>query len=76
VSLHRDDDAVYLDVRDDGAGFDVDSVLAGPEPGHLGLQLLRDLVSTGGGTLQVASAPGRGTRWLLRLDIGHDGGGR
>jgi two-component system NarL family sensor kinase len=76
VSLRREDDAVVLDVRDDGLGFDVDRVLAEPEPGHFGLQLIADLASSGGATLQVASGPGRGTHWRLRLGPVPEGSGR
>jgi signal transduction histidine kinase len=68
VALHRHDDAVLLEVSDDGRGFDVDAVVAAPQPGHFGLQLMVDLVSADQGSLQVASAPGRGTHWRLRVD--------
>jgi signal transduction histidine kinase len=74
VSLRRHGEAVVLDVLDDGHGFDVDSVLAQPEPGHFGLQLIADLASTGGGTLQVASARAGGTHWRLRLNAVREGG--
>ncbi|GAA1479110.1 sensor histidine kinase [Nocardioides aestuarii] len=67
ISLSRRSDDVVLDVVDDGPGFDVARTLAEPERGHLGLQLLAELASTGGATLQVASAPGHGTRWRLRI---------
>lgn len=67
LALYEDDDGVVLDVFDDGSGFDVDTHLTNPEPGHLGLQLLADLAATGGGVLQVASAPGAGTHWRLQL---------
>jgi signal transduction histidine kinase len=76
VSLRREGDSVVLDVRDDGNGFDVDRVLAEPEPGHFGLQLIADLASSGGATLQVASAPGRGTHWQLRLGPAREGSER
>jgi two-component system NarL family sensor kinase len=67
VALHRDEEGVVLDVLDDGPGFDVEAQLSDPAPGHLGLQLLADLAATGGGLLQVASAPGQGTHWRLLL---------
>ncbi|HEX6916843.1 MAG TPA: histidine kinase [Phycicoccus sp.] len=69
VSLHREGSGtVTLDVVDDGAGFDVTTVLGDPEPGHLGTQLLADATATPGALLQVSSAPGRGTHWRLVLD--------
>ncbi len=67
LALYRDEDGVVLDVIDDGPGFDAPAQLADPEAGHLGLQLLADLTATGGGRLQVAAAPGRGTHWRLQL---------
>ena len=67
VSLGREEDDVVLDVVDDGRGFDPEAALADPANGHFGLRLLAELAATGGGTLQVASAPGHGTHWRLRV---------
>lgn len=67
VTLQRHESDVVLEVSDDGPGFDVVSQLSEAEPGHLGLRLLADLAATGGGLLEVSSAPGRGTRWRLVL---------
>ena len=74
VSLGREQDQVVLDVVDDGRGFDPEAVLADPDDGHFGLRLLAELAATGGGTLQVASAPGHGTRWRLRVRAGDPAG--
>ncbi|MEV1115693.1 sensor histidine kinase [Actinosynnema sp. NPDC049800] len=53
-------DAVTLDVRDDGRGFDPAAVR--PEPGRgYGLDAIRDRVAELGGTMTVESAPGEGT---------------
>ena len=73
ITLYRmpeADDAVVLDVVDDGNGFDVAERVAHPEPGHFGLQLLADVATTGGALIQVASAPGRGTHWRLQVPSG------
>jgi len=70
VSLHREGEDVVLDVVDDGRGFDPEPTLADPEHGHFGLQLLAELATTGGATLRVASAPGHGTHWQLRVHPG------
>ncbi|MBV9829962.1 MAG: ATP-binding protein [Marmoricola sp.] len=67
VRLGRDEDGVVLDVRDDGPGFDVEEWLRHPEEGHFGLRLLADLAASGGAHLAVASTPGAGTRWRLRI---------
>ena len=58
------DDAVTLDVVDDGAGFDTE---APPPTGSLGLRGIRDLVDESGATLAVTSQPGSGTALHLRV---------
>jgi two-component system NarL family sensor kinase len=65
VSLEGD--WLVLTVTDDGIGFDVDALAAAPAGGHVGLRLLRDLVHAAGGTLDVVSSPGAGTR--VRLEV-------
>ncbi len=59
------EETVTLSVQDDGVGFDVPATLASPPEGHLGLRVVRDLADRAGAVLQVASAPGAGTRWRL-----------
>jgi signal transduction histidine kinase len=57
-----------LTVSDDGRGFDPDA--EGPADaaeGHIGIEVLRDLVEVGGGELRFESAPGRGT--IVRLSL-------
>ena len=59
VSLRAGEDASghWLEVEDDGGGFD----LSDPVPhGHMGLRSLRDLVSGAGGRLTVSACPGEG----------------
>jgi signal transduction histidine kinase len=56
VLLGYDPDAVRLEVRDDGAGFDPDHVSGG-----YGLRGMRTRVAEAGGTLTVHSSPGVGT---------------
>jgi two-component system NarL family sensor kinase len=58
---------VRVEVEDDGAGFDPVEVLSGPEPGHLGLPLLRDAARRHGAGLAVRSHRTTGTTW--RLDV-------
>lgn len=58
-------DAV-LDVSDDGPGFAPD-VLDNPAEGHLGTQVLADLVESAGARLELSTAPGSGTTWRLTL---------
>lgn len=57
VRLGYDPDAVRLEIRDDGAGFDPDRVCGG-----YGLRGMRTRVGEAGGTLTVRSSPGAGTQ--------------
>jgi signal transduction histidine kinase len=57
---------VLLLVVDDGRGFDPDAV----HPGHFGLQLMREQAIAVGASLDVISAPGRGTQVRVRVGRG------
>jgi two-component system, NarL family, sensor kinase len=67
VSLTVEGSAVVLEVRDDGVGFDAEQARRWPEQGHFGIQVLSDVASDAGADLAVASSPGAGTRWVLRI---------
>ncbi|MBV2151326.1 GAF domain-containing sensor histidine kinase [Kitasatospora sp. SUK 42] len=54
-----------LRVRDDGRGFDPESVRRAGR--HLGLASMRDRAAAVGGTLTLESAPGRGT--LVEMEV-------
>jgi signal transduction histidine kinase len=56
VSLRRGDAGLFLEVDDDGRGFEVDMTSWG-----MGLSNLRERVESLGGVLQVESTPGEGT---------------
>jgi signal transduction histidine kinase len=57
VALARAGDALRFEVRDDGAGFRVETTARGA-----GLANLRERLAAVGGELRIASAPGAGTR--------------
>jgi len=63
VSLGEAEGWLQLSIRDDGQGFDPAQVGAG----HHGLLGMRYRIESLGGTLQLLSAPGRGTLVLARL---------
>jgi signal transduction histidine kinase len=66
VSLRVEEDMVFAVVRDEGPGFDPETVR--PDRGrHVGLGLLRERARLSGGCLDVASAPGEGATLTLRL---------
>jgi len=57
---------VILEVRDDGVGFDSSASF----PGHLGLHSMRERVANLGGTFEIESTPGDGTRITVRIPGG------
>ncbi|WP_158083176.1 GAF domain-containing protein [Streptomyces antioxidans] len=65
VRLHllNEPGAVTLTVADDGVGFDC----KGSFPGHLGLLSMRERAREVGGTLNVDSRPGQGSRIRARI---------
>jgi signal transduction histidine kinase len=61
LTLSYMDDLVTVDVRDDGAGFDPDSVRRNGSGGGFGLTAMRQRVQRLAGSLEVESEPGGGT---------------
>ena len=66
IRLQHDDGELEFEVRDDGIGFEPD----GATTGGSGLQGMADRLDAVGGSLEIASAPGGGTRITGRLPAG------
>ncbi len=64
VEVREDGEAVHVNVRDDGRGFDPAAATSGF--GLLGMQERVDLI---GGRLDIESAPGSGTRVSIMLPV-------
>ncbi|MEW5867649.1 MAG: ATP-binding protein [Chloroflexota bacterium] len=64
VELGATDGTIYLEIRDDGVGFDLTTARAS---GGLGLHTMEQRASKIGGNLEVASSPGSGTR--IRVEV-------
>jgi two-component system NarL family sensor kinase len=67
VVVGRRDGALELSVSDDGSGFDSDTA---PQPGSFGLVGMGERARLAGGSLEVSTAPGQGTRVTVRLPLG------
>jgi signal transduction histidine kinase len=67
VRVHASRHGVEVSVQDNGRGFKPEE--AGDTVGHLGLEMMRRRVAEVNGTLDVRSAPGRGTRLVARLPM-------
>jgi two-component system, NarL family, sensor kinase len=68
ISLTRDSssESIVLAVRDDGCGFDARM----PTRGRFGLLTMRERAEACGGSLELSSAPGRGTQLRAVVPIG------
>jgi signal transduction histidine kinase len=68
VTVRAQDGWVEAVVRDDGTGFDVDRARDRSRTRlHLGLDLLAERAQLAGGTIDLESAPGMGTRVTIRI---------
>jgi len=65
VGLRTDDQAILLEVSDDGRGFDPGSARAG-----IGLSAMRERVEELGGEIEISSRPGEGTEVTVRVPLG------
>jgi two-component system NarL family sensor kinase len=69
LSVGRRDDAIVLQISDDGRGFDLARRGDAPARGHIGLASSVERVESLGGRLKIDSAPGRGTRVRAELPL-------
>jgi signal transduction histidine kinase len=67
VKVEQEGGKIWCSIRDDGVGFDVAAVLASAGAHGIGLIGIRERLAPLGGTLQVVSAPGRGTELLVTI---------
>ncbi|MEU2659539.1 sensor histidine kinase [Streptomyces sp. NPDC007325] len=69
ITLSFMEDAVALDVVDDGKGFAPEGVRASTDGGGFGLPAMRSRAESLGGTFTVESAPGQGTAVAVTLPL-------
>ena len=67
LRVTRDGPEATLEVADDGQGFEQNGHQSYPE--HLGLRVLADLVREAGGSWELDSAPGEGTRLRMVVPV-------
>lgn len=65
LTLECDLQRIGIEVSDDGLGFDSQDDF----PGHLGLRSMRERAARSGGTFEIESVPGEGTRVRVRIPV-------
>lgn len=61
VSFRQKKDGVYVEIRDDGCGFDLEHVKKTMKNRHFGLQIMAERTREAGGEIKIESKNGRGT---------------
>lgn len=69
VRLQREARTIRCSVRDDGVGFDVTGASTRRGERGLGLIGIRERIYALGGSLEIVSAPGRGTELLIAIPL-------
>ena len=71
IRMTRTKDAVCMQIRDDGRGFDVSRVMRSNRGRRLGLIGMRERVEMARGTFTIDSSPGNGTILLATFPLGN-----
>jgi signal transduction histidine kinase len=69
ITLEPTDRRVRLSIADDGVGFDVLTVQRNAETPHWGMLTMQERAASMGGTVRLDSAPGRGTRVVVEIEM-------
>lgn len=60
LRLGQEADTLRINIEDQGQGFDLDKIKE--KPSSFGLQMMRERVESVGGSMEIKTAPGQGTR--------------
>lgn len=74
IAIRRSDHQVTIQIEDDGKGFDVAHVHAAHSKAGLGISGIGERIKMLGGTYSLESSPGSGTKVLIAIPIGQQGG--
>jgi len=69
VILEQRDERVGLVIEDNGRGFDAIRMNAGPQEQRFGVTGMRERAALVGGTIDIESAPGRGTTVIVQVPL-------
>ncbi|OEF98477.1 GAF domain-containing sensor histidine kinase [Desulfuribacillus alkaliarsenatis] len=63
ISVGRDENQLIVEISDDGVGFEC----KGSPEGHYGLSIMEERSSSIGGTIEIDSEPGEGTKVIVKI---------
>jgi signal transduction histidine kinase len=69
VKVSTGPDGVRVSIQDSGTGFEPDAA----RTGHMGIELMRRRIAAVGGTLDIESSVGNGTRVVAWLPVRGEG---
>jgi signal transduction histidine kinase len=69
ISVKREGDALNCSILDNGEGFDLQALRSKGTKRGLGLTAMQERMNAVGGTVQIESVPGRGTKLMIRLPL-------
>ena len=70
VSIERVGDSIFISIKDDGVGFEVDNMhLNVHRAGGFGLFNIRERLDYTGGGIEIHSQPGKGSRFVLTAPL-------
>ena len=72
IKLRREEGEMVLAIEDNGVGFDTQNT----EAGHFSLEIMAERAADAGARFDVVSAPGAGTKILVRWQTGEAANGR
>jgi two-component system nitrate/nitrite sensor histidine kinase NarX len=68
VSLAENEGEFILTVEDNGQGFKLEKSQEN-ESGHVGMQIMRERAESLGGSMEISTQPGRGTKITVRAPL-------
>ena len=67
IKIQKIGGTICMEIKDNGKGFQIDGLIGSRRTKRLGFLGMRERLEMVGGSLTVASAPGKGTRVLARV---------
>ena len=75
IAIEQPDGRVHVTITDDGSGFDP-AVVKTDSDRHFGLGFMRERMTEVGGSIEIDSCPGGGTRVCLQAPVREEGEGQ